>query len=33
MGRRNSSEQGAYHVYEDPRDLLRHIDEVGVRQR
>jgi HAD superfamily hydrolase (TIGR01509 family) len=24
---------GAYRVYEDPRDLLRHIDEVGVRQR
>jgi phosphoglycolate phosphatase-like HAD superfamily hydrolase len=24
---------GAYRVYQDPRDLLRHIDEVGVRQR
>jgi HAD superfamily hydrolase (TIGR01509 family) len=22
---------GAYRVYEDPRDLLRHLDEVGVR--
>ncbi len=24
---------GAYRVYEDPRDLLRHLDEVGVRRR
>jgi len=24
---------GAYRVYEDPRDLLRHLDEVGVRGR
>jgi HAD superfamily hydrolase (TIGR01509 family) len=23
---------GAYRVYEDPADLLRHLDEVGVRQ-
>jgi HAD superfamily hydrolase (TIGR01509 family) len=22
---------GAYRVYEDPRDLLRHLDELGVR--
>ncbi|MGZ4148386.1 MAG: HAD family hydrolase, partial [Actinomycetota bacterium] len=22
---------GAYRVYEDPADLLRHLDEVGVR--
>ena len=22
---------GAYRVYEDPVDLLRHLDEVGVR--
>ena len=22
---------GAYRVYDDPRDLLRHLDEVGVR--
>jgi HAD superfamily hydrolase (TIGR01509 family) len=22
---------GAYRVYDDPADLLRHIDEVGVR--
>jgi HAD superfamily hydrolase (TIGR01509 family) len=24
---------GAYRVYEDPADLLRHLDEVGVRVR
>ncbi len=24
---------GAYRVYEDPRDLLKHLDEVGVRRR
>jgi HAD superfamily hydrolase (TIGR01549 family) len=24
---------GAYRVYEDPRDLLKHLDEVGVRHR
>lgn len=24
---------GAYRVYEDPRDLLRHLDEIGVRRR
>jgi HAD superfamily hydrolase (TIGR01509 family) len=24
---------GAYRVYEDPADLLRHLDEVGVRIR
>jgi len=22
---------GAYRVYDDPADLLRHLDEVGVR--
>jgi phosphoglycolate phosphatase-like HAD superfamily hydrolase len=22
---------GAYRVYEDPADMLRHLDEVGVR--
>jgi beta-phosphoglucomutase-like phosphatase (HAD superfamily) len=22
---------GAYRVYEDPQDMLRHLDEVGVR--
>ncbi len=25
-------EAGAYRVYEDPADLLRHLDEVGVRR-
>ena len=24
---------GAYRVYEDPRDLLVHLDEVGVRRQ
>jgi HAD superfamily hydrolase (TIGR01509 family) len=24
---------GAYRVYEDPADLLRHLDEVGIRAR
>ena len=24
---------GAYSVYEDPADLLLHLDEVGVRER
>jgi phosphoglycolate phosphatase-like HAD superfamily hydrolase len=23
---------GAYRVYDDPADLLKHIDEVGVRR-
>jgi phosphoglycolate phosphatase-like HAD superfamily hydrolase len=23
---------GAYRVYQDPADLLRHLDEVGVRR-
>ncbi|MDQ3996302.1 MAG: HAD family hydrolase, partial [Gemmatimonadota bacterium] len=22
---------GAYRVYQDPADMLRHLDEVGVR--
>ena len=22
---------GAYRVYDDPADLMRHVDEVGVR--
>jgi phosphoglycolate phosphatase-like HAD superfamily hydrolase len=22
---------GAYRVYQDPSDLLRHLDEVGIR--
>jgi hypothetical protein len=23
---------GAYRVYQDPADLLKHLDEVGIRQ-
>jgi phosphoglycolate phosphatase-like HAD superfamily hydrolase len=23
---------GAYRVYEDPQDLFRHLDEIGVRR-
>jgi phosphoglycolate phosphatase-like HAD superfamily hydrolase len=23
---------GAFRVYEDPADLLRHLDEVGIRE-
>ena len=30
-GRQELLEAGAYRVYEDPRDLLHHLDEVGVR--
>jgi phosphoglycolate phosphatase-like HAD superfamily hydrolase len=30
-GREELEKAGAYRVYEDPADLLRHIDEVGVR--
>jgi HAD superfamily hydrolase (TIGR01549 family) len=30
-GRQELLEAGAYRVYEDPRDLLNHLDEVGVR--
>jgi phosphoglycolate phosphatase-like HAD superfamily hydrolase len=30
-GREELERAGAYRVYEDPRDLLHHIDEVGVR--
>ena len=30
-GREELDRAGAYRVYEDPRDLLRHLDEVGVR--
>jgi hypothetical protein len=32
-GREELDRAGAYRVYEDPRDLLRHLDEVGVRPR
>jgi hypothetical protein len=31
MGRTKLERAGAYRVYQDPADLLRHIDEVGVR--
>ena len=30
-GREELERAGAYRVYEDPADLLRHFDEVGVR--
>jgi HAD superfamily hydrolase (TIGR01509 family) len=32
-GREELERAGAYRVYEDPRDLLDHLDEVGVRRR
>jgi phosphoglycolate phosphatase-like HAD superfamily hydrolase len=32
-GRDELLSAGAYRVYEDPRDLLAHLDEVGVRRR
>jgi phosphoglycolate phosphatase-like HAD superfamily hydrolase len=31
-GREELERAGAYRVYQDPADLLRHLDEVGVRQ-
>jgi phosphoglycolate phosphatase-like HAD superfamily hydrolase len=30
-GREELERAGAYRVYEDPADLLNHLDEVGVR--
>jgi HAD superfamily hydrolase (TIGR01549 family) len=30
-GEEELARAGAYRVYEDPRDFLRHLDEVGVR--
>jgi phosphoglycolate phosphatase-like HAD superfamily hydrolase len=30
-GREELESAGAYRVYNDPADLLRHLDEVGVR--
>jgi HAD superfamily hydrolase (TIGR01509 family) len=30
-GRDELERAGAYRVYEDPEDLLRHLDEIGVR--
>jgi HAD superfamily hydrolase (TIGR01509 family) len=32
-GRDELDRAGAYRIYEDPADLLRHLDEVGVRGR
>ncbi len=31
-GREELERAGAYRVYEDPRDLLLHLDELGVRE-
>jgi phosphoglycolate phosphatase-like HAD superfamily hydrolase len=31
-GREELQEAGAFRVYEDPKDLLEHLDEVGVRE-
>jgi HAD superfamily hydrolase (TIGR01509 family) len=31
-GREELISSGAYRVYDDPRDLLEHLDEVGVRR-
>jgi HAD superfamily hydrolase (TIGR01509 family) len=30
-GREELADAGAYRVYEDPRDLLDHLDEIGIR--
>jgi len=30
-GREELERAGAYRVYEDPRDLLLHVDELGIR--
>jgi phosphoglycolate phosphatase-like HAD superfamily hydrolase len=30
-GREELERAGAYRVYQDPTDLLNHLDEVGVR--
>jgi len=30
-GREELEKAGAYRVYTDPDDMLRHLDEVGVR--
>jgi HAD superfamily hydrolase (TIGR01509 family) len=31
-GRNELEQAGAYRVYDDPADLLRHLDEIGIRQ-
>jgi phosphoglycolate phosphatase-like HAD superfamily hydrolase len=30
-GQEELEKAGAYRVYEDPRDMLNHLDELGVR--
>jgi phosphoglycolate phosphatase-like HAD superfamily hydrolase len=30
-GREELEQAGAYRVYQDPADLLKYLDEVGVR--
>jgi phosphoglycolate phosphatase-like HAD superfamily hydrolase len=30
-GREELEQAGAYRVYEDPADLLAHLDELGIR--
>jgi len=32
-GREELETAGAYRIYEDPRDLLAHIDELGIRMQ
>lgn len=32
-GREELERAGAYRVYDDPRDLMKHLDEVGLRRR
>ncbi len=32
-GQEELERAGAYRVYQDPRDLMAHLDEVGVRRR
>jgi phosphoglycolate phosphatase-like HAD superfamily hydrolase len=31
-GQEELEKAGAYRVYQDPRDLLEHLDEIGVRR-
>jgi phosphoglycolate phosphatase-like HAD superfamily hydrolase len=30
-GKDELEQAGAYRVYQDPADLLKHLDEVGIR--
>jgi len=32
VGQDELERAGAYRMYEEPRDLLKHLDEVGVRR-